>query len=276
MVQVQANDGTLLHVEDVGRGRPVVLIHGWPLTSDMWEKQKVVLTDAGYRVVTYDRRGFGRSGRPINTYDYDTLSGDLSAILEELDLWNATLVGFSMGGGEIARYLSTHGRARIAQAVLLASVVPFLLKTPDNPDGVDIALFDGIKQKIRADRFGFLRGFAPGFYGNGPLHHAVSDGVLDWTFAMAITGSPMATLDCVDAWAFTDFRPDLPAFTVPTLVIHGGADTTVPAEIAGRKAAAGIEGATYLEYEDAPHGLFFTHAEQVNKDLLHFLKRRRA
>ncbi|MEJ5154699.1 alpha/beta hydrolase [Gluconobacter wancherniae] len=271
MPYIAAKDGTSLHVKDMGKGRPVVLIHGWPLTGDMWEFQTLALVEAGYRVVTYDRRGFGQSGHPINCYDYNTLADDLSAILEELDLWDATLVGFSMGGGEVARYLSRYGRARISKAVLLASVVPFLLKTADNPDGVDISVFDGIKQEIRQDRFGFLQGFISSFYGISMLHHPVSQGVLDWSFTLASMASPMATLDCVDAWGTTDFRPDLQSLTLPTLIIHGSADTAVPAALTGRKAAAQIPGSTYIEYEGAPHGLFATHPERVNEDLLRFL-----
>jgi len=271
MPYITATDGTSLHVKDMGAGRPVVLIHGWPLTGDMWEKQTLALVEAGYRVITYDRRGFGLSGHPINCYNYDVLADDLAVILEQLDLWDATLVGFSMGGGEVARYLSRHGRARISKAVLLASVVPFLLKTADNPDGVDISVFDGIKQEIRQDRFAFLKGFLPGFYGMSMLHHPVSEGVLDWSFTLASMASPMATLDCVDAWGKTDFRSDLQAFTIPTLIIHGTADSAVPAEITGRRAADLIPGSVFLEYDGAPHGLFLTHAEQVNEDLLKFL-----
>ncbi|MFT8808482.1 alpha/beta fold hydrolase [Gluconobacter sp.] len=271
MPYITATDGTSLHVKDMGAGKPVVLIHGWPLTGDMWEKQTLALVEAGYRVITYDRRGFGQSGHPINCYDYDTLADDLAVILEQLDLWDATLVGFSMGGGEVARYLSRHGRSRISKTVLLSSVVPFLLKTSDNPKGVDISVFDGIKQKIRQDRFGFLKDFIPDFYGVSMIHHPVSQGVLDWTFLLATMASPMATLDCVDAWGTTDFRPDLQAFTIPTLVIHGTADSAVPAGIAGEKAAAAIPGSTWISYDGAPHGLFMTHAERVNEDLLRFL-----
>ena len=271
MPYITATDGTSLHVKDMGAGKPVVLIHGWPLTGDMWEKQTLALVEAGYRVITYDRRGFGQSGHPVDCYDYDTFADDLAVILEQLDLWDATLVGFSMGGGEVARYLSRHGRSRISKAVLLASVVPFLLKTSDNPKGVDIAVLDGIKQKIRQDRFGFLKDFIPDFYGVSMIHHPVSQGVLDWSFLLASMASPMATLDCVDAWGTTDFRPDLQAFTVPTLVIHGTGDSTVPAEISGEKAAAAIPGSTWISYEGAPHGLFMTHAERVNEDLLRFL-----
>ncbi|MBF0876020.1 alpha/beta hydrolase [Gluconobacter cerevisiae] len=271
MPYITATDGTSLHVKDMGAGKPVVLIHGWPLTGDMWEKQTLALVEAGYRVITYDRRGFGQSGHPIDCYDYDTFADDLAVILEQLDLWDATLVGFSMGGGEVARYLSRHGRSRISKTVLLSSVVPFLLKTSDNPKGVDISVLDGIKQKIRQDRFGFLKDFLPEFYGVSMLHHPVSQGVLDWSFLLASMASPMATLDCVDAWGTTDFRPDLQAFTVPTLVIHGTGDSTVPAEISGEKAAAAIPGSTWISYEGAPHGLFMTHAERVNEDLLRFL-----
>ncbi|WP_040507361.1 alpha/beta fold hydrolase [Gluconobacter morbifer] len=271
MPHITATDGTALHVKDMGQGRPVVLIHGWPLTGDMWEKQTLALAEAGYRVVTYDRRGFGLSGHPINCYDYDTLADDLAVILEQLDLWDATLVGFSMGGGEVARYLSRHGRSRVSRTVLVSSVLPFLLRTADNPDGLDISIFDGMKQEIRQDRFGFLKNFIPHLYGMGVLRHPVSQGVLDWSFMLACMASPMATLDCVDAWGTTDFRADLQAFTVPTLVIHGTGDSNVPSDLSGRRTADAIPGATYIEYDGAPHGLFITHAEKLNADLLKFL-----
>ncbi|WP_031335967.1 alpha/beta fold hydrolase [Rhodopseudomonas sp. B29] len=268
---VDAKDGTKLHVKDAGTGRPVVLIHGWPLTGDMFEYQTVALLEAGYRVVTYDRRGFGQSGHPATGYDYDTFADDLAAVLDKLELEQATLVGFSMGGGEVARYLSRHGTKRIAKVALVASVVAYLLKDNTNPDGVDLSAFDDMKAQIRQDRFAFLQSFAKMFYGVGWVTSPVSQGLLDWTFVLAVMASPMATLRCVDAFGKTDFRPDLKAFTVPTLIIHGTADKTVPIDPSARAAAKGIGGAKLIEYEGEPHGLFATAPDRLNTDLIQFV-----
>ncbi|MCM2435902.1 alpha/beta fold hydrolase [Agrobacterium rosae] len=271
MAFVQAKDGTQLHVKDMGQGRPVVLIHGWPLTGDMFEYQMLALLEAGFRVITYDRRGFGQSGHPATGYNYDTFADDLAAILDELDLQDVSLVGFSMGGGEIARYLSRHGAARVSKAVLIASVVAYLLKEETNTDGVDASVFEDMKSQIRKDRFAFLQDFAKTFYGVGWVTSPVSDGVLDWSFTLGIMASPKATIDCVDAFGRTDFRPDLKSFTMPTLVIHGTADKTVPIEPSGRAAAAGIPSAKLIEYDGEPHGLFATAPQRLNSDLLEFL-----
>jgi non-heme chloroperoxidase len=268
---VKGSGGTHIHVKTAGTGRPVVLIHGWPLTGDMWEYQTLALLEAGYRVVTYDRRGFGQSAHPATGYDYDTFADDLAAVLEDGDLTDVTLVGFSMGGGEIARYLSRHGAARVRQVALVASVVPFLLKTDDNPDGVDASVFEDMRQQVRKDRFAFLQTFGKQFYGVGLVSHPVSQALLDWTFILAVMASPKATIDCIDAFGRTDFRPDLAAFTVPTLVIHGTSDATVPIAVSGRAAAKAIPGATLLEYDSEPHGLFATAADRLTSDLLTFL-----
>lgn len=271
MAYIDAKDGTKLHVKDMGQGRPVVLIHGWPLTGDMFEYQTVALLEAGYRVITYDRRGFGQSGHPATGYTYDTFADDLASVIDALDLQDVSLVGFSMGGGEIARYLSRHGASRIAKAVLVASVAPYLLKDDSNPDGVDISVFEDMKKQIREDRFAFLQSFAKTFYGVGLVSRPVSQGVLDWSFVLGVMASPKATIDCVTAFGTTDFRPDLAAFTIPTLVIHGTADKTVPIDPAGRAAAKGISGAKLIEYDGEPHGLFATAPDRLNKDLLEFL-----
>lgn len=271
MAYIAGSGGVQLHVKDSGRGRPVVLIHGWPLTGDMFEFQTLALLETGYRVLTYDRRGFGQSGHPADGYDYDTFADDLAAILNELDLNGATLVGFSMGGGEIARYLSRHGADRIAKVALISSVVPYLLKTDDNPDGVDASVFADMKAQIRKDRFAFLQSFAKQFYGVGLLSSPVSQGILDWSFVLAAMASPKATLNCVDAFAKTDFRPDLASFIVPTLVVHGTSDKTVPIEISGRAAAKGIQGAKLIEYDGEPHGLFATAPDRLNADLKEFI-----
>ena len=258
--------------EDWGQGRPVVLIHGWPLDHTMWEHQMVALAEAGHRVIAYDRRGFGRSSRPWTGYDYDTLAADLNALLTELDLQQVTLVGFSMGGGEIARYLGTYGDARIARVAFVSAVPPFLLQTADNPDGVPKSVFDGMHEAIRADRFAFLQSFAKSFYGVSLLSQPVSQAVLDWNQTVTSLAAPNATYDCVTAFSATDFRADLAKVKVPTLVIHGSKDQTVPFEMSGERTAKMIPQAELKVYDDAPHGLFFTEKDRLNKDLLAFIE----
>ncbi|MET0170855.1 MAG: alpha/beta hydrolase [Agrobacterium vaccinii] len=271
MAFVETKDGVQLHVKDIGKGRPVVLIHGWPLTGDMFEYQTLALLESGHRVITYDRRGFGQSGHPAEGYNYDTFADDLASVIEELDLRDVALVGFSMGGGEIARYLSRHGASQISKAVLVASVAGYLLKDDTNPDGVDASVFEDMKSQIRKDRFAFLQDFAKTFYGVGWVTSPVSQGVLDWSFTLGMMASPKATIDCVDAFGKTDFRPDFASFTIPTLVIHGTADKTVPIDPSGRAAATGIPGARLIEYEGEPHGLFATAPDRLNRDLIEFL-----
>ncbi len=270
MTYVETN-GARIHVKTAGSGRPVLLIHGWPLTGDMFEYQTLALLEAGYRVITYDRRGFGLSSHPATGYDYDTFADDLAAVIEKLDLQAVNLVGFSMGGGEIARYLSRHGSQRIAKAALIGSVVPYLLQTSDNPDGVDASVFEDMKSQIRTDRFAFLQSFAKQFYGVGYVTSPVSQGILDWSFMLAIMASPKATIDCVDAFGKTDFRPDLKSFTMPTLIIHGTGDKTVPIDPTGRAAARGIPNAKLIEYDGEPHGLFATAPTRLNADLIQFI-----
>ncbi|MDP9573291.1 UNVERIFIED_ORG: non-heme chloroperoxidase [Agrobacterium larrymoorei] len=271
MAFIEAKDGTKLHVKDMGQGRPVILIHGWPLTGDMFEYQTVALLESGFRVITYDRRGFGQSGHPASGYTYDTFADDLADVIDGLELQNVSLVGFSMGGGEIARYLSRHGASKVSKAVLVASVAGYLLKDESNPDGVDASVFEGMKKDIRKDRFDFLQSFAKTFYGVGLVTSPVSQGVLDWSFVLGVMASPKATIDCVDAFAKTDFRPDFAAFTIPTLVIHGTGDKTVPIDPTGRAAANGIAGAKLIEYDGEPHGLFATVPDRLNQDLIEFL-----
>ncbi len=268
---VKAADGTDLFYKDWGSGRPVVLVHGWPLNADMWEYQMVPLVRLGLRTVAADRRGFGRSGQPAGSYGYDVLADDLSALLEALDLRDVTLVGFSMGGGEVVRYLARHGSARVSRVALVAAVTPFLLKTADNPDGVDRSVFDGMVEQLQTDRPHFLAGFGKQFFGAGLLSSPVSAELLEWCGDMALQASPLATLDCVRAFSETDFRADLAAVRVPTLVIHGTSDSTVPAEVSGRRAAASIAGARLVEYEGAPHGLFYTEKDRLNADLAAFI-----
>ena len=268
---VETADKTHLFYNDWGSGKPIVLIHGWPLDADMWEYQSVFLASQGYRVIAYDRRGFGRSGQPWTGYDYDTFADDLKVVLDTLDLQDVTLAGFSMGGGEVARYMGRHGGARVAKACLISSVCPFLLQTPDNPGGVDRATFDGMIEGLKSDRPHFMSVFGKQFFGAGLLNFSVSTEIMQWSSNMAMLASPKATLDCVRAFSETDFRRDMAAFRVPTLVIHGGSDATVPAAKSGQIAAQMIQGARYIEYEGAPHALVFTEKDRLNQDLLALL-----
>jgi non-heme chloroperoxidase len=260
-----------LFFQDWGDGSPVVLIHGWPLSHEMWEYQSLFLANNGLRVVTYDRRGFGKSSKPWDGYDYDTLADDLKAVLEALDLQDVTLVGFSMGGGEVARYMSRHGGARVSKVVFLSAVTPYLLKTDDNPDGVDSSVFTDMLAGIGKDRADFFLSFGKAFYGGGMLSTPVSQGVLDWTFNLAMQGLLKATLDCVSAFGLTDFRADLATIEVPTLIIHGDSDKTVPIASSGEQTAKLLPHAQYLVYEGAPHGLFITEKDRLNADLFAFI-----
>lgn len=257
-------------MKDTNNGAPVFLIHGWPLTGDMFEYQALALLEAGHRVTTCDRRGFGQSGHPVGPCEYDTFADDLAAVLEATNATNTTLVGFSMGGGEVARYLTRHGPARIAKAVLISSVVPYLLKSPSNEAGVDASVFQETQDNIRQDRFAFLQTFAKQFYGVGLLSSPVSSALLDWTFQLAVMASPKATVDCVAAFGTTDSRGNLASFTVPTPVIRGTADKTVPIAPSRRAAAKGIPNSQLIEYEGEPHGPFATAPQRLNKDLLDF------
>ncbi len=259
-----------LYYEDAGSGSPVVLIHGWPVTQAMWEYQVPALVEAGHRVVSYDRRGFGRSSKPWNGYDYDTMADDLKAVLDTLDLDNVTLVGFSMGGGEVARYMARHGGARVAKVAFVSSVTPYLVKAADNPDGVDASVFDGMIENLQKDRPAFLANFAKSFFGVSTLSHPVSQDALDWTQGLALQASPKATLQCVHAFAETDFRDDLRGIAVPALVIHGKSDKTVPLEASGERAAKLLPHGELVTYDGAPHGLYLTHANQLNVDLVRF------
>lgn len=266
------NSGTIeLYYEDHGSGRPVILIHGWPLSGRSWERQASALLEAGYRVVTYDRRGFGESSRPASGYNYDVLSKDLHQLVLKLDLTDITLVGFSMGGGEVARYLGTYGADRISQAVFIAAIPPFLLKTRENPGGVDGSLFEGIKQAIVADRPAFLSQFLSNFYNVDVLGgNKISDPVVQLSWMIAAGASPKGTLDCVSAW-LTDFRGDLGKITVPTLVIHGDADRILPIDATGKRIHEAVHGSRLVVVEGGPHGLIWTHAEALNGALLDFL-----
>jgi non-heme chloroperoxidase len=266
------NSGSIeLYYEDQGTGKPVVLIHGWPLSGSSWEKQVPALLDAGYRVITYDRRGFGNSSKPASGYDYDTFAGDLHSLITDLDLRDATLVGFSMGGGEVARYIGTYGSERVSKAVFMAAIPPFFLKTPDNPTGVDSSVFEGIKKAIAADRPAFLSKFFADFYNVDVLGgKQISDEVVRLSWNIGAGASPKGTLDCVSAW-LTDFRKDLQRIVVPTLVVHGDADRITPLAATGTPTQTAVKGSRLVVVKGGPHGLNWTHAEEVNRELLAFV-----
>jgi len=260
-----------LYYEDHGSGKPVVLIHGYPLSGASWEKQLPALLDAGYRVITYDRRGFGRSSRPATGYDYDTFAADLHRLLDHLELHEVTLVGFSMGGGEIARYCGTYGVGRLTRAVVISGVPPYLIRAPDNPEGLDPAVFEAIQKEVAADRYVFFAEFFKSFYNTDLLlGKRVSERAVQASWTVAAGASAMASLACVPAW-HEDFRQDLGRLDVPTLVIHGDDDRIVPFEAAGKRTARMVKGARLHLVKGGPHGVIWTHAEEINAALLEFL-----
>lgn len=265
-------DKTKLFFKDIGEGSPVILIHGWPLSADMWEEQSMALSDAGFRVISYDRRGFGRSEQPAQGYDYDTFASDLNDLITHLGLEKVSLVGFSMGGGEAARYLGRYGSEKISCVSLVSAVTPIVKQTSDNPDGVPEEKLRAIETGLRKDRFAFFHGFFKDFYGVNLVSHPASAQTLAWAETVAGQASLKATIACVNAFGRTDFRPDMKAFTVPTLIVHGTGDKTVPIATSAEQAARLIPSATYKAYEGAPHGLNITHKEDLNRDLLEFLR----
>ncbi|MGR3469185.1 MAG: alpha/beta fold hydrolase [Shimia sp.] len=262
-----------LHIQDTrGDGRPVILIHGWPLSSEGWEPQIPVLSAAGYRVIAYDRRGFGQSDKPGEGYDYDTLTADLHKLMEDHDLRDVTLVGFSMGGGEVARYIPNHGSDRIRSLVFAAAVPPYLMKGDDNPDGpLDQATAEEFEKNLRADRDAFFDGFTKDFYTAGD-DLLVGDDVLQTAKGLCQQSSETAALACMEAWATTDFRDDLTKIDVPCLVLHGTADGVVPIEGSGHRTHKALSDSSLVELDGAPHGCNVTHADTFNKALLNFLK----
>ncbi|MFC8191953.1 alpha/beta fold hydrolase [Cellulomonas sp. NPDC057328] len=260
-----------LYYEDHGSGQPVLLIHGYPLDGHSWEKQTVALLDAGYRVITYDRRGFGRSTKATQGYDYNTFAGDLSTVLETLDLRDVVLVGFSMGTGEVGRYLGTHGSARVAKAAFLASLEPFLLQTDDNPTGVPQTVFDGIEKAAREDRYAWYDQFFADFFNTDEfLGNRLSEAALRANWKTAVGSAPWAAWAVVPTW-LTDFRDDVAKVDVPTLILHGTGDRILPVDATARPFHALLPDATYVEIEGAPHGLLWTHGAEVNEALLAFL-----
>ncbi len=272
MPYTTASDGTKLYYKSWGSGKPVILLHGWPLSADSWDDQAFAIADAGFNAISYDRRGFGRSDQPWDGYDYDTLADDLAKVIEEMaGSADAALVGFSMGGGEVVRYMSRHGGKGVSKIALVSSVVPYMLKTPDNPDGTDHSVFDGMATAMKEDRAAFFKSFFKDFYGVGLVSHPVSDAVVEASWIVAMQAGIKGTLECARSFATTDFRPDLASVKVPTLIIHGDADKTVPIDASARAAAKGISGATLIEYEGAPHGLLASHKQRVTTDLIKFL-----
>ncbi|GAB2811556.1 alpha/beta fold hydrolase [Ferruginibacter profundus] len=269
---VQNNEKPVkIYYEDLGKGKPVVFIHGWPLSGSMWEYQVTQLPQHGLRCIIYDRRGFGQSDRPFTGYDYNTLASDLKALLDDLNLTDVTLVGFSMGGGEIAKYFSLYGDARVSKVVLISAVVPFLLKTDDNPDGVPQEHFTANQKALMDDRPTFLEGFNKDFYSLGILNQPVSEAYLNSALNKAMDASPVATIECARSFSSTDFRKDLLKINVPTLIIHGDKDKTVPIKLTAEKSVLLIAGAVLKVYEGAPHGLWFTEKEKLNQDLIDFI-----
>jgi pimeloyl-ACP methyl ester carboxylesterase len=270
MAYLTTRDGADIYYKDWGSGKPILFSHGWPLDADMWEYQMEYLSSRGYRTIAFDRRGFGRSSQPWTGYDYDTFADDIHALIEHLDLRDVTLVGFSMGGGDVSRYIARHGTARVAKLALLGAVTPIFGQAPSFPQGVPASVFAGIKSGLLKDRAQFIADFSAAFYGTD-IGHDVSQGVMTQTLNIALMASLKGALDCVTAFSETDFRPDMAAIDVPTLVIHGDADAIVPFETTGKLASEMIKGAELKVYEGAPHGFAVTHQRQLNEDLLAFV-----
>ena len=266
------NSGDIeLYYEDHGSGDPVVLIHGYPLSGASWEKQLSALLSAGHRVITYDRRGFGKSSQPATGYNYDTFAEDLRKLVRHLNLRDCALVGFSMGGGEVARYLGKYGSKGVSKAVFISSVPPYLLKTADNPDGVDAGVFDGIQKAVAADRYAFFTEFFKNFFNTDVfLGKRISQEAVQAGWNVAAGASPTASLACVPTW-HEDFRADLGRVEVPSLVIHGDADRIVPINASGQKTAKLVKGARLVVIKDGPHAVNWTHADEVNAELVNFL-----
>jgi non-heme chloroperoxidase len=261
-----------IYYEDHGTGQPVVLIHGYPLNGHSWEKQERVLLQAGHRVIAYDRRGFGQSSQPTVGYDYDTFTADLNRLLEHLDLKDIVLVGFSMGTGEVTRYLGKYGSARVSKAALFGAIPPFLLKTPDNPEGVEESVFNGIKAAVIADRPAYFKDFLDNFYNvDENAGTRISDQAWQNSFIVAVGASAYAAHACVDTW-LTDFRGDLPKIDVPTLLVHGTADRILPYEATAKRLPGLIENLQFVTVEGGPHNIAWTHSEEVNRALLDFVK----
>jgi non-heme chloroperoxidase len=267
-------DGTELFVKDWGSGRPVILTHAWPLSADCWDQQALALAEAGFRVIAYDRRGFGRSSQPDGGYDYDTFADDLAEVIAATGARDATLAGFSMGGGEIVRYLSRHGSRGVSKIALVGSVVPGIARGPRNPQGVPPEFFDGLKSSLREDRVSFFTGLLRDVFYDASAAGTfkVTQAVLDWSWQQAMQAGLRALVESVDAFGKADFRPELAGIELPALVLHGTADKPVPIDLTARQAAAGIRQARLVEYPGVSHGLLVTERDRVTRDLLEFLK----
>jgi len=260
-----------LYYEDFGHGQPIILIHGWPLSGKSWEAQVPVLLELGYRVISYDRRGFGKSSPTADGYDYDGLTADLHELITELELKNVILFGFSMGGGEVVRYLTNYGSENIDKVALISSIIPIVKQKEDNPNGVPQDDLNEIMENLKKNRVTFLETFHKNFYNYGLLSQTVSQAQLDYDWSIASCASPIATIKCAESWANTDFRPELSNVNVKTLIVHGDDDQIVPIDTAGRQAAEGISNNEFIVIEGAPHGLNVTHADQLNSILANFL-----
>ena len=273
MPYAKARDGCMLYYKDWGSGDPVVLLHGWPLSSDTWDDAALSLVDSGHRCIMPDRRGFGRSDQPWNGHDYDSYSDDVSAVLEDAGIQGpVSMVGFSMGGGEVARFLTKQGKSRVSKAVLISSVVPYMLQSNDNPNGVPQTTFDTMTQGMKKDREHFFKGFFKDFFGTGLISQPVSDEVEMNAWRQTMMAGLRPTLAAAQAFATTDFRPDIKSFDgVPTLIIHGTSDKTVPIDATGRVMAKKVPGAKLIEYEGSAHGLFATDKQRLCNDLVEFL-----
>ncbi|MTI20041.1 alpha/beta hydrolase [Fulvivirga sp. RKSG066] len=266
------NNDVQIYYEDYGEGKPVILIHGWPLSHKAWEGQVSTIVDAGYRCITYDRRGFGQSSAPWGDYDYTTLASDLKALIDTLDLDSVTLIGFSMGGGEVVRYLTEYGDDKIEKAALVSSIIPLVPQKEDNPDGVPQEALDDILDAIKSDRVGFLTDFHKNFYNYEDNTDSMSEEQLHYDWSIASHASPQATFQCAKSWATTDFRDELKNVSVPTLIIHGDADNIVPIETSAKQAAEGIPNNRFEIIKGGPHGLNVTHRDELNKLLVDFLE----
>jgi len=273
MSYLTTKDGTQLYYKEWGAGRPVVFCHGWPLNADSWDSQMYFLQAQGYRCIAHDRRGHGRSDQPSQGNEMDTYADDLAEILDHLDVKDAVLVGFSTGGGEVARYIGRHGTKRVAKAVLISSVPPLMLQTPANPGGLPVEVFDGLRTALLENRAQFFRDVPSGpFYGFNRPGAKASPGLIDSWWLQGMMAGHLATYECIKVFSETDFTADLAKFDVPTLVIHGDDDQVVPIDAAGRASARLIQGAKLIVYPGAPHGLTETHKDQVNTDLLDFIR----
>ena len=267
----QDDQNVQLYYEDLGSGQPIILIHGWPLSGKSWEMQIPVLLNLGYRVISYDRKGFGKSSPSLDGYDYDGLAKDLHEIITQLELKNVILFGFSMGGGEVVRYITNYGTENIDKVALISSIIPIVKQKDDNPDGVPQEKLDEIMNALKTDRITFLESFHKDFYNVGLLSKTVSQKQLDYDWAIASFANPIATIKCAESWANTDFRPELKNVTVKTLIVHGDSDNIVLIDTAGKQAAQGIVNNDFMIIEGAPHGLNVTHGEELNGIISRFL-----